>query len=116
MAANRKIDAHIFYDNVTTTDETETCILPIDSDASTIMLEFKTTGTFTAKLYGSIFDKEVDSFKPYVCFKFPSLNIIDNEINDASYLYQVDVTAIDYLKVVLSAVSGSLIVRGKVVG
>ena len=116
MAANRKIDGHIFYDNVTTTDESDTCIFSINSDVSTIMLDFKSTGTFSVKLYGSIFDKENDSFKPYMCFKFPTLDMIDTEITDDSYLYQVDVTAIDYFKVVITAITGSLAVRGRVVG
>lgn len=114
MAANNAINNHVFYDNVTTTDETSTCILTINNNASTLNLEFITTGTFSAQIYAGIFDK--DHLKPWPALKMSSIDPITSTISDGNYFYEVDVTALDYVKVVLTALTGNLTVRAKVVG
>lgn len=67
MAANNAINNYVFYDNVTTTAETNTCVLAINNNASTLNLEFITTGTFSAQIYAGIFDK--DHLKPWPALK-----------------------------------------------
>lgn len=114
MAANSAINNWVFYNNVTTTEETSTCILDVNNNASTLNIEFITTGTFSAQVLGGIFDK--DHFKPYPSFKLPALGLISEEITDGNYFYQVDVVAVDYIKIILTDITGSLTVRAKVVG
>ena len=114
MAANNAIKNHIFYDSVTDTTETSTCILEVNNNASTLNIEFITSGTFSAQIYAATFDKE--HFKLYPVFKLPTLQLMSGAIIDGNYFYQVDITGVDYIKVVLTAVTGTLTVRAKVVG
>lgn len=114
MAANIPKHDHIFYNGVTITDETVDCIMPVVSDESTLMLEIISDGTVSLQVYGSIFDKE--HFKLLPVFKFPTLELITTNITDKSCFYQVDLTSVDYIKVVLTSVSDTTTVRGKVVG
>lgn len=114
MASNAKIAEHTFYDNVSTTDETDTCVLAINSNLSFLNVDFISTGTFAATVEGAIIDEK--NFRPYPSFKLPTYELIKTEITDGRYFYSIDVTGIDYLKIKLTAITGTLTVRGRGVG
>lgn len=113
MAGNKAMNNWVFYDNATGTDVGD-AIFAIGNDVSTINLEFATNGTFLARVQGGIFDK--NHFKPYPCFKLPTLELVSGPIIDGDYFYQIDTTALDFLKIELTQVTGVMLCRGKVVG
>lgn len=57
MAGNKALNNHTFYDNATTTNETDTSTLTIIGDESSMMLEFVSDDVVSAKVYGDIFGK-----------------------------------------------------------
>lgn len=114
MAGNRSIHNHIFYDNVSSTDETSTSTMRVESDESTMMLEFSCDDVVSAKVYGDIFGD--GGFKQLPVFKYPSIDLIVDNITDQNCFYVVDITGVDYVKVILNSVSNPVTVRAKVVG
>jgi hypothetical protein len=121
MAANITLNEnYVFYNNVATTDETDTCIMEVVENASTMMLEFNINdgGTFGASVYGAIVDK--NHFKLIPIERQPdgvtlcghTLSVFPNDSN----FYKVDLITYDYIKIVLDSLSGTITVRAKVVG
>jgi len=114
MAENVSKDNYTFYDNVSSINSNTKAIYNVNCDASEMNISFKCTGTFQAKIYAAIMD--ITDMKAYPCFQLPSFTLIENFITDASCLYNVDISGIDYLKVELISLTGNIIVRAKVVG
>lgn len=113
MAANRSIANRTFFEDVSTVGVSDFMVL---SDASSMNLKFISTGTFTAKITANLSPKSKGGFYPYPCFKLPTYDIIQDVITDDKYIYNVDLTGIDYLRIEIVSISGSLSVYGKVVG
>jgi hypothetical protein len=113
MAANRSISNHIFFENITTTGIGKD--LMVVSDASQMTLKFICTGTFQAKITADISPKEC-TFKSWACYKNPDNIKITDVISDANPLYTIDLSGIDYLRVELVALTGTISAYGKVVG
>jgi hypothetical protein len=112
MAANRSIDNHTFFENATTIGISD---YMITSDASQMNLEFVCDGTFEAKITADNYPKNVGGFYDYPCYKLPSYESMST-ITDDGYLYNVDVSGIDYLRVEILSLTGTLSVYAKVVG
>lgn len=113
MAANRSLDNFIFFKDATTTGSKD---YMVTSDASQMMLKIETTGTFSLKLTADNSPKSSGSLKPYACYQIPTMTSITGNITDAGYLYSIDLTSIDYLRVEIVSLTGLLSVYGKVVG
>lgn len=113
MAANRSIDNHTFFKDATSTGISD---YMITSDASSMTLKIVTTDTFQIKITADISPKSEGTFKPYPCYQLPDFTTITTGITDANYLYNVDLSGIDYLRVEIVSVTGSVSVYAKVVG
>jgi len=113
MAANRSLDNYVFFENQSTTGSRDYIVT---SDASQIMLKIVSNGTFSIKLTADTSPKSEGNLKPYYCFKIPDLTKITDVITDGGYLYSVDLTDIDYLRVEIVSITNTLSIYGKVVG
>lgn len=113
MAENNSKSNYIFYDSVTSISNTTNAIFSVISDASEMNIVFDCTGTFEAKVYASIFNK--NNMKPYPVYKLPDYTMVSS-ITDGSYMYNIDLSGIDYLKVELVSLTGTITVSGKAVG
>jgi len=116
MAGNIEIDDHVFYDEVSTITETRTAIIDVRNNMSTLMIEFDCDGTFTANILGAIFSKAFKEI-PVIKLQNDAVSLISSsDISDDTYFYQIDVTSLDYVKVILTALTGTITVNGKAVG
>lgn len=113
MANNRSIANHVFFENATTTGKSD---YSITSNASQMTLKIIPTGTFQLKITADVSPKSEGNLKHYPCYQLPSMTAITDYITDANYLYSIDLTAIDYLRVEIISLTGSLSVYGKAVG
>jgi len=114
MGFNSSKSAPTFYENVTTIEEISTSTMHVISDESSMNLEFVCDGTFSAKIYAKVSEK--GTFKPYPSFELPSYNLITDTITDDSFIYNIDLTGVEYIKIVLVSLTGTISVYGKVVG
>jgi hypothetical protein len=114
MADNSSISTFTFYKNVTSILDNATNCFNVTSNASEMTIKFICTGTFQAKVYAGIIDKE--NMYPYPVFKLPDYTMITDIITDSNCLYNVDLSAIDYIKIELVALTGNISVYGKAVG
>jgi hypothetical protein len=113
LAGNRSIANHVFFENTTTIEKSD---YMITSDANQMTLKIVATGTFQIKITADISPKSIDNFKPYPCYQLPNLTSITDVITDANYLYSIDLTSIDYIRVEILSLTGSLSCYAKVVG
>lgn len=113
MAGNRSLDNHVFFNAATTVGTSD---LTVTSDASSMNLKFVSTGTFQVRITADISPKNSGAMFSYPCFKYPLYEVVSDVITDASFLYNVDLSAIDYLRVEIIAITGALSIYGKVVG
>lgn len=113
MATNKPIDNIIFFENESTVGSKDYFV---KDDASQMMLKIESTGIFSIKLTADTYPKGTEYFKPYGCYKIPSMTAITDEITDSNYLYSIDLVSIDYLRVEITAITGTVSVYGKVVG
>jgi len=114
MADNNAINNYTFYDNATSITDTNNAFFNVTSNSSEMNIKFICDGTFQAKLYAGIIDK--NTMFPYPCFKLPTFDLITDVISDDTFLYNVDLTGIDYLKIELISLVGSISIIGKAVG
>ena len=121
MAANKQLHNHYFYENVTTIDQVntgDTWIVSTAPDISTIILGIKCTGTFSLQILSTVFDIEDDAnYHPHPYLKRTYTWQEGTEyIDSADFNYEIDVTGVDFLKVKLISLSGTLTCKGKCVG
>jgi hypothetical protein len=113
MASNRSIDNHTFFKNQTTTGVSD---YMITSDASEMNLKFECTGTFEVKITADIYPKNINIPYLYPCYKQPTYEPITTTITDGTCLYNVNLSAIDYLRIEILSLTGTISIYGKVVG
>lgn len=115
MAANSTIKIHTFHSNVTSpsvgTD------YAINGQADLMRLDFDITDgtTFTALIQVKM--KYDSDWKPYPVIKDAPTYDISTTVTDATYLYEVDVRAIESIRVELTTVNGTVSeITGRLVG
>lgn len=113
MSANRSIANHVFFENTNTIGLGKEYI--VSSDASQMNLKFICSGSFQAKITADIAPKE-EIFKAYPCYQIPDFTKITDIITSANYLYNIDLSAIDYLRIEILSLTGTISAYGKVVG
>lgn len=87
----------------------------INGNANSLMLQFITSGTFTAKVEAQLTD--TNTWYTYPCIQLPAMTFITDTFTDKTTLYQVDLSSgISKVRVNLTAVSGAITVYGRVVG
>lgn len=110
MAGNRSISELKFHDNATTIQDGIVC--NITSDASTLSIDFKGTGTFTSVIECKVsYESDWDEIMG-VDTKTYDMSTTPSNFN----AWEVDVTGISYVRVRLTSVTGSVTAIGRLVG
>lgn len=114
MAGNNKIDTFTFHTNTTAIGNGN--IYSVSGHANEMNLFFKVSsgGTFNAIV--EVYSEETENWYPWDVYQRPSYTLMDNGITNANFIYNVDLTAIDKIRVRLTAITGSLFCYGEVVG
>lgn len=115
MTANTVIRNHTFYDNVTTTEELNTCVMPVSIDGAEMLLEFVCDGTFSVEVLGKMRNDGQFHQYPYLKLTY-TYEEGTQYITDASCFYQVNLTKLSDLKIKITNLTGTFSCYGKVVG
>jgi hypothetical protein len=91
-----------FHDNTT-----------VDGSMQYMNIQFITTGTFIAKVEAQGVVEDV--WYPYPAFRYPAYELMDTNISDKNFLYNIDLNGITKIRINLISVSGAISVYGKVV-
>jgi hypothetical protein len=87
----------------------------INTRGTTMNLYFTATSTFTANLEGK--NSGGSTWFPLIGVNISDANLtMSTTVSNASYIYQVDISGIDNVRVRLSANAGSVSCLGRVVG
>ena len=114
MAENGSISTVTFFENQTGLGVSKEFV--VESNASTMTLKIAASDTFSIKIWATIEPKEIGNFCVYPVIQLPSYSLIEGNIVDGEKLYQIDLIGIDYLKIEIVSLTGTISVYGKVVG
>lgn len=105
------IDTIVFHENTST--PSEGLVYTVNSGVTTINVEFETTGTFTAIFEAKCNDKTT-TFKKVMVANLGTLDLV-SETSDATAIYSIDTTGIMFVRINITAVSGTVSVYGRAV-
>lgn len=103
---------HMMFHNKTTIPSTGLEYL-VGSGITSINIEFETTGAFVAT-FEAKGNPNVSTWKSIMSCNLGTLELA-NTVNDKSYIYQIDVTGISFLRINLKSVSSPIDVFGECV-